>query len=129
MSLRFVAYNGQYLWTDAEHAQRRRHIDAGRYADVAKVNGERLAPDAKVTNLEDGQIAGQRQHNRLLFVAHQRILPSVLVGNAQPIGSGSLTVAHPELGVCKQTKRIASQADRSLHIAGVIAHLVPRRHN
>lgn len=68
---------------------------------MAKVDGERLAPDPKVSNVEDGQIFGQRQYNCLAIVATQRILLAILIGYAQAVGRGTLATAHPELGVCK----------------------------
>jgi len=68
---------------------------------MAEIDGEGLAPNAKVANIEDGQILGQGQHNGLALVATQRVLLAVLVRNPQALGSGSLATTHPEFGICK----------------------------
>ena len=66
---------------------------------MAKVHRERFAPDAKVANVKDRQVTGQRQDDRLLVVPPQRILLAVLVGDADALGGGLLSTTHPELGV------------------------------
>lgn len=67
---------------------------------MTEVNGEGFAPHTKVSNIEDGQIFGQGEYNRLAIVATQRILFAILVGNAQTLGCWTLTASYPELGIC-----------------------------
>lgn len=67
---------------------------------MAKIHGEGLAPNAKVTNVEDGQVLGQGQHDCLALVATQRVLLAILVRNPQAVGSGPLATTHPEFGIC-----------------------------
>lgn len=88
-----------YLRTDAQHLQRRWHHHALGDPHVAKVHRERLAPNTKVANVKYGQVAGQRQNDRLLVVTTQRILFAIFIGYPSTLRSRLLTPSYPELGV------------------------------
>lgn len=85
-----------YLRTDAKHFQRRRHVEVLRNLHVAKVDGERLAPDAKVSDVEHGEVAGQRQHDRLTIVTPQGDLFAVFIRHAHPLRGRFRSSADPE---------------------------------
>lgn len=89
-----------YLRANAQHLQRRRHVDLVRNAHVAKVHGEGLAPHAKVANVEHRQISRQRQHDGLFVVPTERSFLAVLVRNADALGTGLGAATNPKLGVC-----------------------------
>lgn len=88
-----------YLGADAQHLQRRRHIDLVRDADMPEVNGESLAPHAKVSDVEHGQITGQSQDDGLFVVASKRSFFAVLVRDADALGGGFCSAANPEFCV------------------------------
>jgi len=68
---------------------------------MAEVHGEGLAPYSEVTELVNGQVAWQRQHDRLAIVTTQRLLLSILVRYPNTLRRGRRAGAYPELGICK----------------------------
>lgn len=89
---------------------------------MAEIDGERFAPDAKVADLEHGQIAGQRQHNRLAIVFGQRLLAAVLVRDANAIGRWFLAVAHPEFRVCAAARGSGRGSKQQMSILAAAAN-------
>lgn len=69
---------------------------------MTEVDGEGLAPDAEVADVEDRQVAGEREDHRLPVVAPQRGLLAVFVRDADPLRRGPRASAHPEFGVWKE---------------------------
>jgi len=73
-----------------------------RDADVTEVDVEGATPDAEPVDIEDGQLTGQRQHQRLGVVAPQRLRFAVFIshfGALQSVLGRIGTGSHPEEGI------------------------------
>lgn len=91
-----------YLWSDAQHLEGWRDVEVVRNADVTEVDGKGPAPDTEPVDVEDGQLTGQRQDQRLGVVASKWFGFAVLVGHFgafEAVFSRVRTGAHPEEGV------------------------------
>jgi len=55
VSVNFTAY----LWRDAEHLQRWRHVQSRRNANMAEVYGKCLAPHSKMADVKHSEVSGQ----------------------------------------------------------------------
>lgn len=75
---------------------------------MAEVHGEGLAPHAEVADVEDREVTGQREDERLLLIAPQWHLLAVLVRDADTLRRWLGPATHPELGVCRQIKNLQS---------------------
>lgn len=93
-----------YLRTNTQHFQWWRNINFLWQFHVTKVNGKRFAPNAKMANIEDGQIARQREHHGFLIVFDQRSLTAILVGYTNTIWCWFWATAHPEFSVCNNNE-------------------------
>jgi len=64
VSVNFTAY----LWRDAEHLQRWRHVQSRRNANVTEVYSKCLAPDSKMADVKHCELSGQCEDDGLTVV-------------------------------------------------------------
>jgi len=64
VSVNFTAY----LWRDAEHLQRWRHVQSRRNANVTEVYSKCLAPDSKMADVKHSEVSGQCEDDGLTVV-------------------------------------------------------------
>ena len=88
--------DSSYLRCDAEHFERRRHIEVLGDADVAEIDAVSPTPDTQPFNVENGQIAGQSQNERFSVVAPKRVDFPILVRHLMALLAGLGTRTHPE---------------------------------
>jgi hypothetical protein len=64
VSVKFTAY----LWRDAKHLQRWRHVQSWRNANVTEVYSKCLAPDSKMADVKHSEVSGQCEDDGLTVV-------------------------------------------------------------
>lgn len=88
-----------YLRCNAEHFERRRHVEALGDADVTEIDAVSLAPDTQPFDVENRQITWKSQHQRFRVVAAQRVDFAVFVRHLSSLLARLGAGTHPEKGI------------------------------
>ena len=88
-----------YLRCDAEHFQRRRHVEVLGDADVTEIDAVSLTPDTQPFNVENRQIIWQSQHQSFGVVATQWLDFAIFVRHLSSLLARLGARSHPEKGI------------------------------